>query len=226
MKPNKHILMKKRLATAGQCASSVARAAGKAVASATEKAADAVGTAAKASARVYLAATFGNPAEKELSFGSHDPMRDMEKMRDAADDAATKRPNGGGSVPDAELARLFRTAGTAVWKMEQRMLDPESKEPRDEFRKVWRHVEAIKDALADIGVDIVDWTGKRYDEGMSLKVVAEEERPGTKQSDIIETLLPTIRFRKQIQLQQGEVIVGRPVHANSPEGGDSAVPFP
>jgi hypothetical protein len=45
---------------------------------------------------------------------------------------------------------------------------------------------------------------------MSLKVVAEEERPGTKQPDIIETLLPTIRFRKQVQLQQGEVVVSRP----------------
>ncbi len=226
MKPKNRTPMKKRLATASQCAASAARAAGRAVASATEKAADAVGTAAKASARMYLAATFGNPSEKELSIESHDPMRDLEKMRDEAGDAATKRPNGGGSVPDAELAKLFRTAGTAVWKMEQRMLDSESKEPRDEFRKVWRHVEAIKDALADIGVDIVDWTGKRYDEGMSLKVIAEEERPGTKQSDIIETLLPTIRFRKQIQLQQGEVIVGRPAPATSPESGDSAVPFP
>ena len=113
-----------------------------------------------------------------------------------------------------EYRKLFSAVGTAVWKLEQRMLDPETKEPREEFRKVWRHVEAIKDALAEAGVDIIDWTGKRYDDGMSLKVVSEEEREGTKEAEIVETLLPTIRFRKEVQLQQGEVVVGRPPREN------------
>lgn len=215
MKSTQHIPMKKRLADMRQRTASAARAAGRAVASATGKATDAVGTAAKASACVYLAATFGNPAEKELSIESHDPVRDMEKIRDEADDAATKRPNGGGSVPDTELAKLFRATGTAVWKLEQRMLDPDTKEPKDDFRRIWRHVEAIKDALTDVGVEIIDWTGKRYDNGMSLKVVAEEESPTEKEPTVAETLLPTIRLRRQLQLQMGEVVVRYPPQAGA-----------
>lgn len=176
-----------------------------------------VGAAADTAGKVALAALLGNPAEEALALAAHDPLRDLERMRDEPAAAAAPKPHGG-SIPDAEVAKLFRAAGTAVWKLEQRMLDAETKEPRDEYRRLWRHVEAIKDALTDIGVDIVDWTNKRYDEGMSLKVVSEEERPGTKEPEIVETLLPTIRFRKQIQLQQGEVVVSRPAAATTNDG--------
>ncbi len=177
---------------------SAARAAGRSIAAAADTA-----------SKVTLAALLGNPAEEALALAAHDPLRDLERMRDEPAAAAESKPHGG-SIPDADLAKLFRAAGTAVWKLEQRMLDAETKEPRDEYRRLWRHVEAIKDALSDIGVDIVDWTNKRYDEGMSLKVVSEEERPGTKEPEIVETLLPTIRFRKQLQLQQGEVVISKP----------------
>lgn len=181
----------------------------KQIVSAARTAGRSIGAAANTAGKVALAALLGNPAEEVLALAAHDPLRDVERMRDEPAAAAAPKPHSG-SIPDAEVAKLFRAAGTAVWKLEQRMLDAETKEPRDEYRRLWRHVEAIKDALTDIGVDIVDWTGKRYDEGMSLKVVSEEERPGTKTPEIIETLLPTIRFRKQLQLQQGEVVVSKP----------------
>ena len=185
----------------------------KRIASAARAAGRSIGTAANTAGKVALAALLGNPTEEALALAAHDPFRDLEQMRDEPDAAAPK-PHGG-SIPDAEVAKLFRATGTAVWKLEQRMFDAETKEPKDEYRRLWRHVEAIKDALTDIGVDIVDWTNKRYDEGMSLKVVSEEERPGTKEPEIVETLLPTIRFRKQIQLQQGEVVVSRPTTATT-----------
>lgn len=102
------------------------------------------------------------------------------------------------------------------------MLDLETKEPKEEFRRVWRHVEAIKDVLTEVGVDIIDWTGKRYDEGLAVKVVAEEEREGAKSAEIVETLLPTIRFRNAIHLQQGEVVVCRPPQAE--EALESGMP--
>lgn len=122
-----------------------------------------------------------------------------------------------GSIPDRDIVKLFRVVGTAIWKLEGRMLDAETGETKEEYRRVWRHVEAIKDALAGAGVDVVDWTGKRYDEGLPLKVVAEEERAGTTEAEIVETLLPTIRFRNTVQLQQGEVVVSRPPRGR--EGG-------
>ena len=164
---------------------------------------------------IARAAILGNPAEEKLSLAAHDPLRDVERMREESASTRTASnggdsPTAGGSIPDSDLVKLFRATGTAVWKLAGRMLDEETKEPKEEFRRLWRHVEAIRDALTAVGVDVIDWTGKRYDEGMSLKVVSEEERPGTKEPEIIETLLPTIRFRKQVQLQQGEVVVSRP----------------
>ena len=66
--------MKKRLADMRQRTASAARAAGMAVASATGKAADAVGTAAKASACMYLAATFGNPSGGGIAQGRKNPL--------------------------------------------------------------------------------------------------------------------------------------------------------
>lgn len=193
----------------------------KRIASVARAAARSFGATADTAGKVALAALFGNPAEEALALSVHDPLHDLERMRDEADAATTPKSHGG-SILDAEIAKLFRVAGTAVWKLEQRMLDAETKEPRNEYRRLWRHVEAIKDALTDIGVDIVDWTNKRYDEGMSLKVVSEEERLGTKEPEIVETLLPTIRFRKQIQLQQGEVVVSRPAATAPPSNDDCA----
>lgn len=174
-----------------------------------------LGIAADIGHNIALAVIFGNPAEDVLSLSAHDPLRDVERMREElASPCATSvrgdSPSAGGSIPDSDLVKLFRTTGTAVWKLAGRMLDAQTNEPKDEYRRLWRHVEAIRDALTAVGVDVIDWTGKRYDEGMSLKIVSEEERPGTKIPEITETLLPTIRFRKQIQLQQGEVVVSRP----------------
>ncbi len=166
-----------------------------------------------------------NEAERMLTTGSHDAARDEQQaMREvgmAKPDVSPRHE--GGSIPDADIAKLFKAVGTAVWKLERRMLNEGTKEPKEvriidnatdaeigDFRKLWRHVEAIQDALTDIGVDVIDWTGHRYDEGMSLKVVTEEERVDLKKPEITETLVPTIRFRQQVQIQMGEVIVGRP----------------
>ena len=152
----------------------------------------------------------------ELSLSAHNPICDHERLHEeSAAQSSTSAsgdaiPISSSTIPDEGLVKLFRTAGTSVWRLAGRMLDEETKEPKEEYRRFWRHVETIRDALTSVGVDVIDWTGKRYDEGMSLKVVSEEERPGTKEPEIIETLLPTIRFRKQIQLQQGEVVVSRP----------------
>ncbi len=179
---------------------------------AAKNAASATRHAAKVSGEVLAAAILGNEADRMLATGSHEVARNKQQaVWDVGlpELEAALRPEGG-SIPDVEIAKLFKAVGTAVWKLERRMLDEETKEPKGEFRKVWRHVEAIQDALTDIGVDIIDWTGRRYDEGLPLKVVSEEERDDLKEPEITETMLPTIRFRQQAQIQMGEVIVGRP----------------
>ena len=198
--------------SAMKSASRATRKATRATAKAAGKAARATSHAAKVGGEIFTAALLGNEAEKALAICAHDVVRDVQL---AGKEGGETRPDDvrrkeGGSIPDTEVAKLLKAVGTAVWKLERRMLDEETKEPKDEFRKVWRHVEAIRDALTDIGVEVVDMTGRRYDEGLPLKVVSEEERTGLKEPEIIETLLPTVRFRQQAQIQMGEVIVGRP----------------
>lgn len=202
--------MKRRFPQAMQLAASAVKSAK----TTADRAAHAAGTATATAAKILDAAVLGNDAEAVLALEAHDTIRDLARLRGEMAEEEV-RPRQSGSISDAELAKLFRATGTAVWKLAGRMLDAETKAPKDEYRRLWRHVEAIRDALTDVGVDVIDFTGKRYDEGMSLKVVSEEERPGTKEPEIIETLRPTIRFRKQIQLQQGEVVVSRPSAAPS-----------
>lgn len=201
--------------TTSRVAVKTARATGKAIGNG----AIAAGHGAKISGEILAAAIMGNKAEEALSLKAHDVVRDAqlagEEARAQGGCQQGSGPREGYSIPDANILRLFKVTATAVWKLKGRMIDVETGEPKDEFRKVWRHVEAIGDALAEFGVETIDWSGKRYDDGMSLKVVAEEESASVKAAQITETLLPTIRFRNaelgvQAEIQKGEVVVSRP----------------
>lgn len=99
---------------------------------------------------------------------------------------------------------------TNTWRAVQKMLDVESHEPKPGMERVFRHIEAIQDALKGLGVETVDHTGQRYDTGSALKVITSEKRAGLNREEIIETLKPTVRFNGRL-LQQGEVVVGEPV---------------
>ena len=205
--------------TAGKATRKAARATGKTAA----KAARATGHAANVSGEILAAAILGNDAEKALSLAAHDVIRDAqfagEEAMTQGGDRLGPSPREDCSIPDADVIRLFRATATAVWKLKSRMIDVETGEPKDVFSKVWRHVETIGDALSEIGVETIDWTNKHYDEGMSLKVIAEEENEGVKSATITETLLPTIRFRDEkrgllAEIQKGEVVVSRPAADN------------
>lgn len=124
-------------------------------------------------------------------------------------------------VPKPEAATEPRTApsevwlkavvplATNAWRLHRKMVDQDTNEPREEYRKMYRHVEAMYDALKSAGVEIDDPSGQPYDSGMALKVVSFEQRVGISREEIIETIKPTITWnRKPIQI--GEVVVGTP----------------
>lgn len=210
----------------GKTANVAARATIKAVGAT----ASVIGHAAKVSGEVCAAAMFCNEAEKALSLGAHDVVRDAqlarEEEREQGDLRQGPSPHEGYSIPDADIIRLFKATATAVWKLKGRMIDVASGEPKDvriidnvtdaqigDFSKLWRHVEAIGDALSEIGVETIDWTGRPYDDGMSLNVIAWEKDANIRRATITETLLPTIRFKRGdgvYQIQQGEVVVSDP----------------
>ena len=107
---------------------------------------------------------------------------------------------------DAALA----TIATNAWRAKKKMLDVETGEPKEEMRRVYRHVEAILDALTEIGVEILDPCGQAYDTGLPVRVVSSEEREGLRREEIVETLRPAVRRHGKI-LQQCEIVLGVPI---------------
>lgn len=108
-----------------------------------------------------------------------------------------------------EDGKFLVVVATNVWRMQQKMLDTESGEAKDEYKRVYRYVESIYDALTKLGVEIKDHTRQKYDDGLGLTVVTSEVRPDLNRREIIETLKPTVRFKGHF-LQIGEVVVGIP----------------
>ena len=105
---------------------------------------------------------------------------------------------------------------TNAWRLQARMVDRDSGEPKAETRKLYRFVEGLFRALDEAGIQVIDKTGKPYDNGMSEKVISFEQTPGLLKEHIIETVRPSIRWKEQ-PLYHGEIIVGIPVIEIPPE---------
>ena len=84
------------------------------------------------------------------------------------------------------------------------------------MKKLYRHIEAIDDALVQAGVQTIDIAGRTYDTGMALKVVCFEETPGLLKEAIKETIKPSVKWHGSL-IQTGEVIVGTPASNSEKE---------
>lgn len=106
-------------------------------------------------------------------------------------------------------SKFLSELATNVWRMQQKMIDIETGERKEEYKYVFRYVESIYDALTEFGVEIKSHTGQKYDDGLGVTVVTSEVRSDLNRREIIETLKPTVRFKNKF-LQIGEVVVGIP----------------
>jgi hypothetical protein len=111
---------------------------------------------------------------------------------------------------------FFVDVGCATWRLHQRMFEAETGNARDEFRQLARHVATIRDRLSEIGLQIQDHTGKPYDSGQSLEVLAFQPTDGIPSEIVIETVRPTLYLGEQ-RILKGQVIVGTPL--GNQEGG-------
>jgi hypothetical protein len=96
------------------------------------------------------------------------------------------------------------------------MLQPGTDRPREEMRRVFRHVESGWDVLAQAGVEILDHTDAPFSPGQSLKVIEYQPTPGLGREKVLETIKPTVYLKKHM-VQMGEVIVGTPVQPQAKE---------
>jgi len=105
---------------------------------------------------------------------------------------------------------FFVDLGFAAWKLQQRMFDSGTGEARNEYRQLARHVMTIRDRLADLGLQIQDHTGKPYDAGQSLEVLAFQPTDGIASEVVIETVRPSL-YLQEHRILKGQVIVGTPM---------------
>jgi hypothetical protein len=115
-----------------------------------------------------------------------------------------------------EFLKPMAAVATCAWRARAKMVDPETGEPLEEMRRVYRFVEGIFSALAEAGLRVLDPKGRTYDSGMALKVLGFEPTPGLGREEIIETIRPSVVWHDRL-LQMGEVIVGTPATAGRSE---------
>jgi hypothetical protein len=99
---------------------------------------------------------------------------------------------------------------TNAWKARAKMMNGNSGEPREEMRRVYRHIETMFDAFQQIGLQIKDHTGDSFDYGLPLTVITTQPTPGITKERVIETIKPTVSWNDAI-IQTGEVVIATPV---------------
>lgn len=112
-----------------------------------------------------------------------------------------------------ELAAALGGLATQVWRARSRVIDPATGEPREEMRRVHRHIDGALDVLKQLGLTMNDWVNQPYDAGLPVKVLTFQPTPGLARDTILEAVRPTVIWKDRL-LQLGEVVVGIPV---SPE---------
>lgn len=125
---------------------------------------------------------------------------------DPTDSVASRDASNSISIASRTVTEL----GTGLWRLRQRMIDPQSGEPLAEHRRSFRHLASVWDALEEIGVDVIDHSGQPYDPGQALVVLAFQPTPEVAAEVVLETIRPSI-YMADKRLQVGEVIVGTPV---------------
>lgn len=112
-------------------------------------------------------------------------------------------------APAAPAPGRLAEIATHVWRAKTKLVDPATGQPRDEAKRVHRHIESALETLAQMGVVIRDPLHQAYDPGLPVNVLTFQPTPGLSRDTIVEVVRPTILWQERV-LQIGEVVVGTP----------------
>ena len=112
------------------------------------------------------------------------------------------------------LSGSLTALATQVWRARVRIIDPETGEPREEMRRIHRHIEGAFESFSQIGLTINDWVNQPYDPGLPVKVLTFQPTPDLQRDTVLEAVRPTVIWKDRL-LQMGEVIVGIPENAET-----------
>ena len=125
----------------------------------------------------------------------------------ASPESSAKADDSGLTLKQQE--KLVVELATELWRLRNKLTKEGTDEPRDEFRRLFRHVASAWDMLADSKVEIHTHTGQLFRSGLAVEVVAFQPTEGISRETIIETVRPSIYFHGR-HVQHGQVIVGTP----------------
>ena len=129
-----------------------------------------------------------------------------------------------GSALFQEQMELVADIGTGLWRLRQRLINPETGLPLEETRRAYRHFQSVWDAIEGAGYTIQDHTGQPFNARQTLKVITYEQKPGIEREIVSETIKPSVYYQKEGKewmVQMGEVIVATPVVANGESPKDA-----
>lgn len=101
---------------------------------------------------------------------------------------------------------------TNLWRAKMKMIEPATGEPREDTRRIYRHIEGALDTFRQLGCTITEMINQPYDAGLPVKVLTFQPTPGLKRDTILEVVRPTIIWRDTL-LQMGEIVVGIPAES-------------
>lgn len=130
-------------------------------------------------------------------------------IKDAFAGRTNRSVSSDGVGSNSGIQQALSTIATNAWRARHRMMRAQNGDAKEDTKRVIRHIEAVFDALNQIGVEVRDMEGRPYDSGMALKVVSFEPTPGLSKEEVSETIKPTITWQGKL-IQMGEVIVGTP----------------
>jgi len=114
-----------------------------------------------------------------------------------------------------ELGGSLATLATQVWRARNRIIDPATGEPREEMRRIHRHVEGAFESFTEMGLVINDWINQPYDSGLPVKVLTFQPASEVQRDTVLEATRPTVIWKDRL-IQMGEVIVGIPQSTEAP----------
>ena len=105
---------------------------------------------------------------------------------------------------DGSLHRRYADLATGWWRIWRKCLQPGTERPLDEMKKIFNFVESLREALGELGLEIIDHTSKEIPPGLALEVLGYQERPGLKRDRVLDTVRPTVYCHDKL-IQVGRV---------------------
>jgi hypothetical protein len=141
-------------------------------------------------------------------------LREFEALQETAapPPAPPAAPAATAVDPASPLSGVIASVVTNLWRAKLKLVDPVTGEPKEETRRVHRHIEGALETLQQIGVTITELMNQPYDAGLPVKVLTFQPMPGIERDTIVEVVRPTIIWQDTL-LQMGEIVVG--IHPDS-----------